>query len=62
LRREPRHVAHELAAMMHRANDWYELRLPDALIPVYYVLRPLLLVGRECRRLLQSRSASNKRR
>jgi hypothetical protein len=46
LRRHPRHIAHELAAMFHRPSDWYELQLADALIPAYYLLRPILLVWR----------------
>jgi len=46
LRRNPRYIAHELAAMFHRPFDWYKLQLADPLIPAYYVLRPILLVWR----------------
>jgi hypothetical protein len=46
LRKRPRYIAHELAAMFHRQQDWHALRLGDRLIPVYYLLRPILFVRR----------------
>lgn len=46
LRRDPRYIAHELAAMFHRPVDWYKLQLSDSLIPVYYLLRPILTAYR----------------
>ena len=33
-----------LYATLLSANDWARLRLPDALFPIYYVLRPLRLI------------------
>jgi hypothetical protein len=46
LRRHPRYIAHELAAWFHRPLDWYKLQFADSMIPAYYLLRPLLLIGR----------------
>jgi hypothetical protein len=46
LRKNPRHFAHEIALLLHRPQDWYELRLSDSLIPAYYFLRPLLFIWR----------------
>jgi len=46
LKRTIRYLVTELAALMHRDQDWYTLRLPDRFIWLYYVLRPLLLVWR----------------
>lgn len=47
LRRHPGYLAHELAEWFHRPLDWYELQLADPLIPAYYLLRPILALGRE---------------
>jgi hypothetical protein len=46
LRKRPRYIAHELANIFHRPLDWHHLRLADPLIPLYYLLRPILLVAR----------------
>ena len=46
LRIHPRYIAHELAAWFHRPLDWYKLQFADSMIPAYYLLRPLLLIGR----------------
>jgi hypothetical protein len=45
LRKHPRYIAHELATR-------YELRLAAALIPAYYLLRPILALRRKISRSL----------
>ncbi len=36
---EPRMVAYELRFLMHTESDWRRLRLPDSMIPIYYLVR-----------------------
>ena len=46
LRKSPRYLAHQIASLLHRPKDWYELQLSDSLIPAYYFLRPVLFIWR----------------
>lgn len=39
-------LAFEAAALFHREEDWRRWRLPDALIPLYYLMRPVTYIGR----------------
>lgn len=51
LRRRPRYVAHELAGLLHRSEDWYRLRLPDRFIWFYYLMWPAGYLGRRLKAL-----------
>ncbi len=46
LKRGFRYLAFEFVARYHREKDWYDWRLPDRLIPLYYLFRPMLYVYR----------------
>ncbi len=50
--RNVRIVAYELRFLMHTESDWRELRLPDWLIPVYYVVRLAGFLRRRVMRIL----------
>ena len=56
LKRSPRYIAFELVCLFHRDGDWYALRLPDRLIWVYYLVRPISIVWRIASALFQRRS------
>lgn len=46
LRQSMPYLAHEIGHMIHRDEDWYALRLPDALIWLYYAYRPFSVLTR----------------
>ena len=53
LNRDPRYLAHEVLAMVHRRRDWYALCLPDYLIPAYYLIRPCSYLFRRIPQLIR---------
>lgn len=53
LNHNPRYLVHEFLAMVHRRRDWYALRLPDYLIPAYYLLRPCSYLWRRVPQLIR---------
>jgi hypothetical protein len=53
LNHNPRYLVHEFLAMVHRRRDWYALRLPDYLIPAYYLLRPCSYIWRRVPQLIR---------
>jgi hypothetical protein len=53
LNHDPRYLVHKFLAMLHRRLDWYALRLPDYLIPVYYLLRPCSYIWRRVPQLIR---------
>jgi hypothetical protein len=48
----PRYLARELCRLFYREEDWRNWRLPDPLLPLYYVLRPFTLLWRRLGRLV----------
>lgn len=54
LKSHPAYWAFELAALFHHEEDWYRLRLPDRLIPLYYLAWPFLFVERRVSSILKS--------
>lgn len=55
LKPTPGYLAFELAAFVHHDEDWRALRLPDGLIPLYYLAWPFFYLGRRLRALARSR-------
>jgi hypothetical protein len=53
LNHHPMYLLHEFLAMVHRRRDWFSLRLPDYLIPVYYLLRPFSYIWRRVPQLVR---------
>lgn len=51
LKRDWRYLADFLLHAAHRQEDWQKFNLPDAAIPLYYILRPVVWA---CRRLIGS--------
>lgn len=49
LKRSWRYLAYELVSLFHHEGDWYKWRLPDRLIWLYYLLRPVFYVWRRAR-------------
>ncbi|HEY1755102.1 MAG TPA: nucleotidyltransferase family protein [Bryobacteraceae bacterium] len=61
LNRDPRYLAHEFLSMVHRRRDWYALRLPDYLIPAYYLIRPCSYIWRRVPQLIRFIGGRNRR-
>ena len=51
LKPSPRYLAYELLTLLHHDGDWHALRLPDRLIWLYYLLRPLSYFQRRAKAL-----------
>lgn len=51
LKRSPRYLAYELLTILHHEGDWHRLHLPDRLIWLHYLLRPLRYFQRRARNL-----------
>lgn len=51
LKPSPRYLAYEFLSMLHHEGDWHRLRLPDRLIWLYYLLRPMTYFQRRAKNL-----------